>query len=90
MTKKETIAKVAARTGLGKEDVERVYNAIFGVLKEELHEGRDARVYDFGTFKVVTRKQRVGNNPKARVQVVIPERKAVAFKVAKELKALVK
>lgn len=90
MTKKETIAKVAKQTGLERKAVEDVYNAIFGLLKEELQQGKDARVYDFGTFKVVTRKARKGNNPKARVQVVIPERKAVVFKVAKELKGLIK
>jgi len=90
MTKRETVALLAKKLDLKQELVARVYDAIFDNVKEELAAGNPVRIYGIGTFKVVVRKERKGNNPKAGLQVVIPERKAVAFKVAKELKGLVK
>ena len=48
---------------------------------------RDRR--NFGVFKIETRKQRIGRNPKnPGVDIQIPERSVVKFRAGKELKEL--
>ena len=44
---------------------------------------------NFGVFKIETRKQRIGRNPKnPGVDIQIPERSVVKFRAGKELKEL--
>ena len=89
MTKKELVEVLAMRAEVSKTEAERVYNALFALLAEEIAKG-EARVDGFGTFKVAQRAAREAKNPRTGEVVKVPAKKTVVFKPATALKEKVK
>lgn len=86
MKKTEIIDALASTTGLTKADVERVYNATFALIKEQLAKGEKFSVSGFGNFSISERAARTGRNPQTGETIQIAASKAVRFKAGKELK----
>lgn len=87
MTKKRLIQKIALRTGLHPNEVRSVVQQFLDDITDALANGDRLEFRDFGVFEIVTRKQKIGRNPKnASVPIVIPERKAVKFTPGKKMK----
>lgn len=89
MKKSEIIDSLAAKTGLTKADVERVYNETFNLLKDELAKGNNVQVAGFGTFKISNRAAREGRNPLTGETIQIKASKNVSFKAGTALKEAV-
>ena len=59
-------------------------------IAQELVEGRDIELRNFGVFEIKIRKSRKGRNPRdTRNEVIIPERAVVKFRAGTELKEAV-
>ena len=58
--------------------ISTVLNSVMEVLKEE----ENLRC-NGGTFKIVSRAERKGRNPRTREEIVIPAKKSVTFKLSK-------
>ena len=86
MKKTEIMSALAEKTGLTKADVEKVYNATFELIKEELSKGNEISVAGFGKFKITERAAREGRNPQTGETIKIAASKSVGFKAGKELK----
>ena len=87
VTKKKLINAISQEKGMHPNDVRNVVQAFLEKLSEYLVEGYRLEFRDFGVFEVVTRKQKVGRNPKnADVPIIIPERKAVKFTPGKNMR----
>ena len=86
MTKKDFIASVAEKTEVSKKDVEKVYDAIFAGIAEQLAAGEKVSVNGFGAFEVRERPARQGINPLTKEKIEIAACKAPSFKAAKALK----
>ena len=90
MTKRDFVVKIAEETGLVQKDVAAVVQMVFDGLANEIADGGNVELRNFGVFEVVTRKKRVGRNPnKPAAEVTIPARSVVKFRAGKELKARV-
>ena len=89
MKKTEIMSALAEKTGLTKADVEKVYNATFELIKEELSKGNEMSVAGFGKFKITERAAREGRNPQTGETIKIAASKSVGFKAGKELKETV-
>lgn len=89
MKKSEIIDMLAAKTGLTKADVERVYNETFDLFKGELAKGNNVQVAGFGTFKISNRAAREGRNPLTGETIQIKASKNVSFKAGSALKEAV-
>ena len=89
MTKKEMLEVIAEKAGVNKAEAEKVFNASFEVLSQEIKKG-GVRVDGFGTFKVSERAARVAKNPRTGEEVKVPAKKVVTFKAAACLKDEVK
>ena len=63
MKKSEMIEALANETGLTKADAEKMFNATFNLVKEELAKGNKVSIAGFGTFKITERAAREGRNP---------------------------
>ena len=63
MKKFEMIEDLATKTGLTKNECEKVFNATFEIFKDELAKGEKVSVAGFGTFKITERAARDGRNP---------------------------
>ncbi|MFA4915486.1 MAG: HU family DNA-binding protein [Syntrophales bacterium] len=71
-------------------DVSCAVNVIFEAMKNALTKNERIEIRGFGNFTVRNRRSRWGRNPKTGTTVQIPPRKALVFKVGKELKEMVK
>ena len=88
MNKAEFITGVASKADLTKKDAEIAINAVIAQLSEAFSKGEDVAFIGFGTFKVSTRKARIGRNPSTGKEMNIPESKTVCFKAGSKLKEL--
>ena len=84
MTKTQTIAALAEKTGLAKAQVEKVLDELAAVAYAEAKEG--FMVPGIGKLVLVNRKARVGRNPATGETIQIPAKTVVKFRVAKVCK----
>lgn len=89
MNKTELVASVAEKTGLTKKDSEKAVNALFSSIEEALVGGDKVQLVGFGTFEVRERKERKGQNPQTKQEIIIPATRVPAFKAGKNLKDVV-
>ena len=66
-------------------DMEKILEIIFLEIAGALCEGKNIEIRGFGTYKIVTRKARIGRNPKNSKAVQIPAKKAIKWKMSKIL-----
>lgn len=72
-----------------KVDAEKALKATLGAITKELTTGGTVTLIGFGTFSVMSRKQRTGKNPRTGAAIKIPARKVPKFKPGKALKEMV-
>jgi DNA-binding protein HU-beta len=92
MNKAELVA--AVQKALGKEtskaQAERSVEAVVDGIKLGLKQGKPVQLVGFGTFKVASRKARIGVNPKTGEKIKIKASKTVKFSAGKDLKSKIK
>ena len=90
MSKAELIASI--QKTLGKEvstaQAERTLAAVIDGIKVGVKKTKSVQLIGFGTFKVVSRKARVGVNPKTGEKIKIKASKTVKFAAGKAFKAV--
>jgi len=86
MTKRDLVIRISDQTGLSQVDVKKVVDLTLQGIIDALAEGKKVELRNFGVFKVKTRKQRTGRNPRTGDTVPIPSKRVVHFKVGKVLK----
>jgi len=89
MIKIDIATKIASDLDITKKDALVITDTIIDSIKELLIKHNKIEIRDFGIFKIKNRKSRIGRNPKTKIEVPIPVRKALTFKPGKELKDLV-
>jgi nucleoid DNA-binding protein len=85
MTKQQLIEKVAAKTELGKAQVEVAVDSVFEMIAETLRANERVDLRGFGSFVVKDRKERQGRNPRTGEPITIPAKRDAGFKPGKEL-----
>ncbi|HSQ97748.1 MAG TPA: HU family DNA-binding protein [Rickettsiales bacterium] len=91
MFKTELISKITSKTKKGtKASTEKMLDAFIKTVIETVKKGQDVSLIDFGSFKVVKTKARIGRNPKTGKEIKIPAGKKVKFTAGKGLKNAVK
>lgn len=94
MNKSELVESV--QKSLGKEtskaQAERAVEAVIDGIKSGLTKGKGkpVQLVGFGTFKVASRKARIGINPKTGEKIKIKASKSVKFGAGKDLKGKLK
>jgi nucleoid DNA-binding protein len=86
MTKADLVKRVADDTGIIRKDVALAVDAFLNAVKDTLQEGEHIEIRGFGTFKLKTRKARMGRNPKTDEKVQVPERIVPTFKFSRAFK----
>ena len=85
MTKQQLIDKVAAKTELGKTQVEVAVDSVLELIAETLRQNERVDIRGFGSFVVKERKQRQGRNPRTGETITIAAKRDAGFKPGKEL-----
>jgi len=69
--------------GLTKKDCTVFVNDIIDIIIEGLEISGYVKIHNFGSFKVIRKKSRIGRNPKTMEDVMISERNVLKFKPSK-------
>ena len=89
MNKVELIVAVQKTLGTSKADAERAVNAVIDGIKAGVKKTKNVQLIGFGTFKVASRKARIGVNPKTGEKIKIKASKTVKFVAGKSFKEIV-
>ena len=85
-TRKDLSNKIYKSLGLSKNISSKIIEAFFETLISELIKSNKIKISSFGTFSVLHKKERIGRNPKTKVEAKICSRKVVKFKSSSLLK----
>ena len=78
--RKSLYNKINKDLGFSKDFSSTVVDNFFNTLVGELIKSGKIKISSFGTFKVINKKERIGRNPKTKVEAKILSRKVVKFK----------
>jgi integration host factor subunit alpha len=65
---------------VSREEVDKIFDATLEEISDALARGEDVKLIRIGTFKVRSKPERVGRNPKTGVEATIKPRRVVTFK----------
>ena len=82
MTKAEIIAEVTASTGADKQEVLRIVERLFEVIKNNMVKGNNIYVRGFGSFINKKRAEKVARNLSNNTAMIIPTHYVPGFKPA--------
>ena len=84
MVKSELVQKLCnLHPNILRRDVEKIVEIIIFEIIEALCRDKAVEIRGWGRFKIVTRKARIGRNPKNSELVQIPKKKAIKWKISK-------
>lgn len=86
MTKSELIALIAEKGEMKKKDAEKALSSVTNAITEALVNGEKVQIIGFGTFEVRDRAAKKSKSPRTGEEIMIPAKKAPAFKAGKALK----
>ena len=86
LTRKDITNKLHARLGLSKNLLSNILDNFFESLIKELIIKNKIKISSFGTFEVINKNERIGRNPKNKVEFKISSRKIVKFKASNMVK----
>lgn len=75
--------------GISKEYSEKIIDSLFEIITEGLKTDEVVKINNFGAFKILHKKRRVGRNPKNKRKYAISARKVVVFRPSSNLKKLI-
>ena len=79
-TRKNLSNKIYKVLGFYKNLSRKIVDDFFETLVSELIKSNRVKISSFGTFKVINKKERIGRNPKTKIEAKISPRKVVKFK----------
>ena len=85
-TRKDLSNNVHQKLGFSKNLSSLLIDDFFESLVSELIKFNKIKITSFGTFQVIDKKERIGRNPKTKVEAKIEARKIVKFKPSNIIK----
>jgi len=79
-TRKDLSNKIYQNLGFSKNLSSTVIDDFFEYVVSELIKLNKIKISSFGTFKIISKKERIGRNPKTKHEAKISARKVVKFK----------
>ena len=83
-TKKDISKKIELKLGISNLYIYEIIDDLIIFLKKEIGE-KQLNIKNFGTFKLLSKNERVGRNPKTNKTYMISARKSLSFIPSKKL-----
>jgi len=80
LTRKDITNRLHSRLGISRNLLGNILDDFFESLVTELIIKKKIKISSFGTFEVKNKKERIGRNPKNKIEFKISSRKIVKFK----------
>ena len=84
LTKKDISINLSNKLGFSNSYTLLIIDSLIQILKE-LMRARNVNIKNFGTFKTISKNERLGRNPKNNAIYTIAARKALSFTASKKL-----
>ena len=85
-TRKDLSNKIFKNLGFSKNLSSKIVDDFFEILVLEIIKSSKIKISSFGTFSVLHKKERMGRNPKTKLEAKIFSRKVIKFKPSLLLK----
>ena len=85
ITREDISEFINSEFGLTKYDCNIIVNDIIDQIIIGLNKDQIVKIHNFGTFKLRQKNQRIGRNPKTKIEVIISPRKVISFIPSKNL-----
>jgi len=85
LTREDISKYINSEFGLSKFDCNNIVNEIIEQIIIGLINDNVVKVHNFGTFRLKQKNQRIGRNPKTKIEVMIASRKVISFIPSKHL-----
>ena len=86
LTRKDLAVAVYAAVSLPRKEATRLVDLVITEIYDALVRDGEVKISGFGTFKVVSKTERLGRNPKSGKAAVITPRRVISFKSAERMK----
>ena len=86
LTRKNLRNKIFQNLGFSKNFSNNLVDNFFNSLVTGLARENKIKISSFGTFKVINKKDRIGRNPKTKIETKISARKVVTFSPSLSIK----
>ncbi|MCE7040094.1 HU family DNA-binding protein [Dyadobacter sp. CY312] len=90
MTKADVVSKIISKTGVSKEDAEKVLESFYVTIKDSLAEGENVYFRGFGSFITKQRAAKTARNISTNTSVIVPAHTIPFFKPSPEFSTQVK
>ena len=90
ITRKKLYNKVNKNLGFSKSISSQIVDNFFELLIDELMKKGKVKISSFGTFEVINKKERIGRNPKTKIETKITARRIVKFRPSAKTKEKIK
>ena len=87
VNKKDVIDLVSERLHISKEEARLTVEDVLQLLEDTLVAGEEVNFSNFGVLVPITRKSRVGTDPKKHTKITIQKTKTISFRPSKSLKS---
>tara|TARA_B100001057_G_C22012034_1_gene630191 strand:+ start:158 stop:457 length:300 start_codon:yes stop_codon:yes gene_type:complete len=84
-TKSDISKKITSKIGVSHRYSERLTEDLVEIIKK-LTKTKNLNIKNFGTFKILDKKERIGRNPKTKENYKINARKSISFLSSKKIK----
>ena len=89
MIKNDFVLNIVDTVGYSKIESKKIVDSIFEIIKTGLVDDKNVKISGFGVFEIVHKKERMGRNPKTKVDAVISARNVIRFRPSTILKETV-
>ncbi len=79
LTRKDLAREIHKNIGFSKNFSLRIIEDFFEIITSDLIKKNSVKISSFGTFKIMNKKERVGRNPKTKIETKISARKVIKF-----------
>ncbi len=86
ITRNDFANRLRARFGLTSADAYKLVDVIFEEITESLINGEEVKVAGLGSFKILSKPERMGRNPKTGEPAVITARRVASFRPSNEFR----
>ena len=79
-TRKDLSENIFKNLGFSKNFSSTIVDDFFETLIDYIIKSNKVKITSFGTFEVINKRERIGRNPKTKVEAKISSRKVIKFK----------
>ena len=85
-TRNKLAERINVKLGYSKEEAKEFIEIFLNYIKININEKENIKISKLASFKVISKKERIGRNPKTGQDAIISKRKVVSCKFSKNLK----